>query len=217
MPPGLRLLVCGVLLAAAAAFGSPPPAAAPPPAPAPASPEAPKDPPPPKPAGTLKILHIENPRFTPAKIASLHEVEAEKIANFLAVYAWREWSEQVRSGSAAARIATRRHLSLAYHLCPANVAARRINELLSSGNELSDALPLPTEPKLFIESTVEIIQRLKASGQPEEKALAGYLSLVAAEIDPSNEEVIYHAEVFARQIGDISQAWKELATNRPQP
>jgi hypothetical protein len=70
---------------------------------------------------------------------------------------------------------------------------------------------LPQMPKLFVEGAVRLIKLLQARTEPNAARLAGFLALVAADLDPKNEDAIYAAEMFTRQVGDLSAAWKALA------
>jgi hypothetical protein len=158
----------------------------------------------------FRPVNIEAGRFTHDRVGLLH-LECEKNATFLAVWVWKNLKDGIRESRADARVKARRYLALALHMDPNNSAALRINELLAGNKDLEEDLTLPQEPKLFVESIVSMAKRLTESGKPEEKMLAGFLCLVGAEIDPANEDVVYTAELFARDHESLAQEWKALA------
>ncbi len=164
-------------------------------------------------APPFRRLEIESPRFTADQVG-LIQLECEKVATFLSVYAYRNFREGIQAGAAPARIQARRFLALALHLDPHNIAAGKINDALADGKQWPEEIALPQDPKLFAESAWSLIRRLRASTQQAAKDLAGFLSLVAADVDPTNEDVVHAAEVFLREDAESSRAWKNLASGR---
>ena len=158
-------------------------------------------------------LEIENPQFT-HKDVGIFELELEKAANFLALYVYKNFAQAIKAGDDAGRVQARRYLSLALHMDPQNVTARRINEMLTEGNAEEIETPLPQKPKDFVEFLGRLIEQLKARPESPAKKLAGYLSLVAADLDPTNEDIVYAAELFLQKSGDHSSIWKELAVGK---
>lgn len=162
---------------------------------------------------TFQKLEIENPQFT-HKAVGIFELELEKASNFLALYVYKNFAQATKSGDNTGRIQARRYLSLALHMDPQNVTARRINEMLAEGNTDELETPLPQKPKDFVEFLGRLIEQLKARPESPAKKLAGFLSLVAADLDPENEDAIYAAELFLQKSGDQSSIWKELAVGK---
>ena len=158
-------------------------------------------------------LEIENPQFT-SKDVGIFELELEKAANFLALYVYKNFAQSIKAGDNTGRIQARRYLSLALHMDPQNVTAKRINEMLAEGNANELETPLPQKPKDFVEFLGRLIEQLKTRPETPAKKLAGYLSLVAADLDPANEDAVYAAELFLQKSGDQASIWKELVVGK---
>ena len=162
-------------------------------------------------------LEIENPQFTHQEVG-IFELELEKAANFLAIYVYKNFAQPIKAGDNAKRLQARRFLSLALHMDPQNITARRINEMLAEGNAEDLEIPLPQKPKDFVEFLGRLIEQLKTRPEAPAKKLAGYLSLVAADLDPANEDAVYAAELFLQKSGDQASIWKELVVGKaPMP
>ena len=164
-------------------------------------------------AKKFRPVVIDEPSL-PHDQVGLIQLECEKIATYLSIYAYQNYREGIKQHSLEARIRARRCLSLALNVDPHNIAAERINTLLAEGREWPEEILLPQEPKLFVEFAAALARRLNAAGKPESKRLAGFLSLIAADMDPTNEDAVYAAEIFTRNTEDLSQAWKDLAVGR---
>ncbi len=158
-------------------------------------------------------LEIENPQFTHQEVG-IFELELEKAANFLAIYVYKNFAQPIKAGDNTRRLQARRYLSLALHMDPQNVTARRINEMLAEGNTEDLETPLPQKPKDFVEFLGRLIEQLKTRPEAPAKKLAGYLSLVAADLDPANEDAVYAAELFLQKSGDQASIWKELVVGK---
>jgi hypothetical protein len=158
-------------------------------------------------------LTVEAAEFTEAKVGIFH-LELERTASYLALYAYREFAVKTAEGNAEARLQARRFVSLALHMDPEGIVPKRINEMLAAGAKTTLESPLPQEPKHFVAGLVRLLKQLQARTEPAAASLAGFLSLVAADMDATNEEAVYAAEVFAKKTGDLSNAWKKLAYGR---
>ncbi len=161
-------------------------------------------------APRFQRLEIAQPQFTPALVGLL-QLELEKVANFLGLYVYQQLAPEIRAGKAESRLRARRYLSLALHVDPQNLIAKRINAMLGEGSTEVLETALPQSPQLFAEGAVRLIKLLGARSEPNAARLAGFLALVAADLDPQQEEAIYAAEIFTRKVADISAAWKALA------
>jgi hypothetical protein len=162
---------------------------------------------------TYRKLEIENAQFTQDHVGVL-QLELEKVANYLAVYSYRTFAKEIREGKAESRLRARRYISLALHMDTGNVTAKRINEMLANGTEEELEGPLSQTPKVFVAALVRLIKRLQERTEPAAGRLGGFLALVAAELDPTNEDAIYAAELFERALGDVTAAWKVLALGK---
>ena len=158
-------------------------------------------------------LEIEHPQFTHKEVG-IFELELEKSANFLALFVYKNYAQAIKAGDNTGRLQARRYLSLALHMDPQNVTARRINEMLAEGNADDLETPLPQKPKDFVKFLERLIEQLKTRPETPAKKLAGYLSLVAADLDPANEDAIHAAELFLLKSGDQSSLWKELTVGK---
>ena len=158
-------------------------------------------------------LEIETAIFTEDKVGVFH-LELEKVANYLGLYTYKTLAAEIKAGNAESRLRARRYLSLAFQMDPQNIIAKRINEMLANGSTEELETPLPQEPEEFVQGTVRLIKRLQERTEPDALRLAGFLALVAADLDPKNEDAVYVAEIFARKLGDVSPAWKELALGK---
>lgn len=164
----------------------------------------------------FRKLEIESAQFTHDQVGVL-QLELEKVANFLSIYVYQTYAKEIAEGKAESRLIARRWLSLAFQVDPHNLAAQRINEMLAGGVTERLETDLPQTPKLFVESVVRLIKLLQARSEPNAGKLAGFLALVAADLDPHNEDAVYEAEIFAQKIEDISAAWKALALGNAPP
>jgi hypothetical protein len=169
------------------------------------------------PAGTeapFRKLEIESAQFTHEQVGILH-LELEKVANFLGLYVYKTFAKEILEGKTESRLRARRYLSLALQIDPDNLVALRINQMLAGGVAEQLEADLPQSPKLFAGSAVRLIKLLKGRPEPNAARLAGFLALVAADLDPMNEDAVYDAELFANKVGDLSAAWKILALGHP--
>ncbi len=164
----------------------------------------------------FRKLEIESAQFTHEQVGVLH-LEMEKVANFLGLYVYKTFAKEILEGKAESRLRARRYLSLALQVDPDNLIAKRINEMLAGGVADHLEADLPQSPKMFGESLVRLIKLLQARSEPNAARLAGFLALVAADLDPANEEAVYVAEIFAKNTGDLSAAWKVLALGHAPP
>jgi hypothetical protein len=158
----------------------------------------------------FRKLEIESPRFTQDQVGVLH-LELEKVANFLSIYVYQTYAKEIAEGRAESRLRARRWLSLALHVDPHNVAAQRINEMLAAGVAEPLESDLPQMPKLFVGEVLRLIKLLQVRSEANAGRLAGFLALVAADLDPQNEDAVYAAEIFIQKERDVSAAWKALA------
>jgi hypothetical protein len=164
----------------------------------------------------FRKLEIESAQFTHEQVGVLH-LELEKVANFLGLYVYKTYAKEILEGKAESRLRARRYLSLALQVDPDNLIATRINAMLAGGVAENLEADLPQSPKLFGESAVRLIKLLQARPEPNAVRLAGFLALVAADLDPTNEDAIFAAEIFTNQVGDLSAAWKALALGHAPP
>ncbi len=164
----------------------------------------------------FRKLEIESAQFTHEQVGLL-QLELEKVANFLSIYVYQTYAREIAEGKAESRLRARRWLSLAMHVDPHNLAAQRINEMLAAGVAESLESDLPQTPKLFVGELLRLIKLLQARAESNAGRLAGFLALVAADLDPLNEDAVYAAEIFAQKERDISAAWKALALGAGPP
>lgn len=171
------------------------------------------EPAPEKKTPVFRPVEISEAWFTQEKVGVI-QVELEKAATYLAIFSHRSFTPAIRRGDIEARLFARRFLSLALHMDPNNAAAQKINRWLAEDIEVKEDIPLPQSEKLFVEFVGRLNKQLAARKEPAARRLRGFLGLVAAEIDPTNEDAIYEAELFQREEKDLTQAWKDLAQGR---
>ncbi|MBP7951101.1 MAG: hypothetical protein KA004_15725 [Verrucomicrobiales bacterium] len=170
----------------------------------------------PAPPPAFRPVEVTDAWFTQEKVG-IFQVELEKTATYLAIFVHRNFTPAVRKGNTEARLYARRYLSLALHVDPHNAAAQKVNRWLAEGTEVAEDIPLPQDEKHFVEAVVRLNRQLAARPEPAAKRLRGFLSLVAADLDPKNEEAVYEAELFRREEKNLMQAWKDLAQGRKLP
>lgn len=158
-------------------------------------------------------LEISDSRFTAEKVGLL-PLELEKAANFLALFSYQTHAVEIKKGNQESRRTARRYLSLALQMDPRNLIASRINQMLADGTDAPIEADLPQQPKAFAGSAVRLARQLQARKESNSTELAGFLCLVAADLDPANEDAVYAAEIFERKVGDLSAAWKTLALGK---
>lgn len=161
---------------------------------------------------TFRKIEIEAPQFTAEKVGVL-QLELEKMANLLALFAYHEYAGKISQGDAQSRLQARRFLSLAMHMDPGNATVNRIHEMLVARR--TDKIEgVVVEGAALALSASRLCNRLLMRSEPDAHRLAGFLGQIAADLDPKNEDAVYAAELFISKTPDLILAWKELAMGK---
>ena len=142
------------------------------------------------------------------------DTEREEYATNLSILAANQVTTQKASAQALAD--ARRLLGLALHLSPRNKRAVVVNFQLSKGM-LPEITQGQYSPQVFARLLLTRGQLLDKQGGEENKKLGRYFIQLAADLDPRNDDAVYHAEVQRLDHGDIDWNAVTRGATKPEP
>lgn len=164
--------------------------------------------------GQEKAIKLD---WHPLKIAKSHfprsigmmDAEREDYADNLAGVAIKHLL--ANKADEKSRGLARQMMALALHLSPRNKQAVVLNFQLGKGT-VPEAPETDYQPKTLARLLMKRAQLLEKQEGQSNVELAGYLFNLATELDPKNEDAIYHSELHRINHGDVD--WTKLLLNK---